>query len=763
MDKKEEEFLKHLQATFRVEADEHVQSLFTSLIELEKTTDAEKKVGLIETLFREAHSLKGAARSVNIREIESICQALESAFAKIKRKEIALSLPLYDLIHSVIDTIAKLVSDLQSEKKKEENPNTKILIKELQTLTEAAKQAEANVPETEPSLSTREKEETRSDLTGARTFSNPTHEEKALQIDTVRISTSKLNHLFLQAEEMIQTKIALARRTEELYDIKDSIELLFEESAKWKVHQSTDEKNNRKELAAWNGERLTDVKSKLQSVAKEMDYDNRMLAHMVDDHLESMKDILMLPVSTITELFPKVVRDLAHDQQKEIELFINGADIELDKRILDELKDPFLHLLRNCIDHGIQLPAERKRLNKSPKGKITLNFATAENRNLRITISDDGGGIALDKVVASAIKNNTITKSETEKLSAKELLPLIFKSGISTSPIITEISGRGLGLAISQEKIERLGGSITLESNSATGTSFTILVPMSLTTFRGILVKTGDRFFIIPTNNVERTLRLKKDEIKTVENKETISLDGQIISTVNLGSTLGLLHTKTNISKDKNGNGSSAQFIYLLVISNAVKRIAFQVDEIFEDQQVLIKELGSQLKRVRNISGATVLGSGKVVPILNVADLMESAFYEKTAPVKTEEKIIAAEKNRILVVEDSVTSRTLLKNILESSGYEVDTAFDGIDGCTKAMVGNYHLIVSDVDMPRMNGFELTARIRREKKLADLPVVLVTALESREDREHGIDVGADAYIVKSSFDQSNLLDIIRKLL
>jgi two-component system chemotaxis sensor kinase CheA len=302
------------------------------------------------------------------------------------------------------------------------------------------------------------------------------------------------------------------------------------------------------------------------------------------------------------------------------------------------------------------------------------------------------------------------------------------------------------------EKVVKLNGIISVESETNKGTTFRILLPLTLATFRGILVNVKEFMFILPTMNVERVIRVEQEEIKTVENHETIRIDDQIISVVDLVEALGLPEHK-----------HAAPCNIVLLVSGEY-RIGFKVDDLVDEQQVLVKVLGKLLRRVRNISGATIMGSGKVVPVLNVTDLMKSAVRIKGRKSEAStDGLFVPKTGKILVVEDSITSRTLLKNILETAGYQVTTAVDGTDAFTKARTGDFDIVVSDVDMPKLNGFELTAKIRSDKKLSEIPVVLITALESREDRERGIEVGADAYIIKSSFDQTNLLEIIKKLI
>ena len=323
--------------------------------------------------------------------------------------------------------------------------------------------------------------------------------------------------------------------------------------------------------------------------------------------------------------------------------------------------------------------------------------------------------------------------------------------------MVTEISGRGLGLAIVRDKVEKLGGHITLETRRDQGTAFRIVLPLMLATFRGVLVRVDEQLFVIPTVNVERVLRIKKDEIQTVENRETICLNGRAVSLVRLGDALGIRRTESGPEPD-----SLRQAV---VLTAAEKRIVFPVDDVFDELEVLVKSLGQQLLRVPNVAGATVLGTGRLAPILNVADLMKSAAKVGSTPVQPAMAgpgDLAGRKS-LLIVEDSITARTLLRNILETAGYDVKTAVDGVDGFTTLRTGRFDLVVSDVDMPRMNGFDLTAKIRADRQLSPLPVVLVTALESREDRERGIEVGANAYIVKRSFDQSDLLAVIRRLI
>jgi two-component system chemotaxis sensor kinase CheA len=801
MDKKEQEFLKRLREIFRVEAEEHLRSLSTGLIELEKTTEPVQAAEIIETVFREAHSLKGAARSVNLKEVETICQPLESALAALKRQEIALSPGLFDLFHEAVDSLTQLVATMDAERTIVELSTLKNLSHRLAEVNQGETQpavpgtvqeatphvmADASQPapkktqrsqasaqdiqpvsavipaKTKPETSTPEDVLTSSLETSKPTAMRTAEITTPVTAETVRIPITKLDPLLQQAEEMIQAKLAGGQSATNLREIQEALVSWRTDWSKWK----TEHPFQANELPQWVTARVDALVTRVTALSQIFEQDQRSLRHMIDDHLDAMKQVLMLPISTLVEIFPKLVRDLGRDQGKEIDLTIQGAEIEIDKRILEELKDPLIHLVRNCIDHGIEKPEARIRHGKPGRGAITLTFNAKDSRQVEILVSDDGAGIDQKKVLAVAIKSGAITAEDAGKLDVQGTLALIFESGISTSEIITDISGRGLGLAIVREKVEKLGGQVSVESRAESGTSFHLLLPLTLATFRGVLVSAREQIFVLPTAHIERVVQVEQEEIQTVESRETIRLDGQILSQVKLADVLEIPLRNNGGS----GRGTSTpragdtHSVAILILALADKRIALQVDEVLAEQEVLVKGLGNQLRRVRNIAGATILGAGTVVPVLNISDLMSSAVRSGVTPqgpLGLENN--PTQKGRILVAEDSITARMLLKNILETGGYQVTTAVDGADAFTQLRSAEFDLLVSDVDMPRMSGFELTTSVRADKKMGELPVILVTALESRQDRERGIEVGANAYIVKSSFDQSNLLEVIGRLL
>jgi len=745
MSANDEDFLKTLRATFRVEAQEHVQAMATGVLELEKTPAPNAQRRLVETVFRAAHSLKGSARAVDFTEIESLCQSLESTFAAWKRQE---SWPTRDALDSVHRTLEAVSAALAM-------PGP---------LREPALAPDRSSSETARALSVPAEAVSAVPAKAEKTFS---------PADTVRITVAKLDARLLEAEEMLTAKLTTGQRAEDLRTLANRFgawrkEWAAVEPEAHALRQAIDRPAPGTagrppaglarvlEFLDRNLDHLDALEGHVAALSRAADQDRQVIGKLVDDLLEESKRLLLLPFATLAASFPKLVRDLCRDQGKEADLAVRGEEVEIDKRILEEMKAPLIHLLRNCVDHGIEAPEERRRLGKPSRGTITLAASQVNGSNVKLLVSDDGAGIDADKVRASAVEHGVLSADAARQLGDAEAQRLIFEADVTTSPMITRLSGRGLGLAIVREKAEKLGGTVSVESQSRQGTHFSIVLPSTLATFRGILIETAQRLFVVPTIHVERVARVSTDEVETVEGRDTVSISGRAVALVRLADVLELPRAKSD--------DEARAATLVLVLGTGDQRIAFAVDAARDEQEVLVKSLRAPLSRVRNIAGATVLGSGQVAPILNVSDLLKSARKAGGAVVRAAAgaRPAQAAAHPVLVVEDSITSRMLIKSILESAGYKVKTAVDGMEAFTLLRAEPFDLVVSDVEMPRLNGFDLTAKIRADKKLAELPVVLVTALETREDRERGIDVGANAYIVKSNFDQRHLLDVVRRL-
>ena len=802
----QQELHKQLLEAFKIEAEERIASMFSTLTALEKSTEPESRAKMLEIVYREAHSLKGAARSVNIIPVETLCQAMESLFSDLKQETIVFTPDIFDTFHTSVGMIENFLSTEEHTRAELENT-----IEELAARLTAYKQT---APETLSESETLSKSPGRASEIGQHTPSkdrplaietdeprapdgrvpaskNPETPQKtaaleksvtepaaepripaaspparAWSTDTVRISTAKLDSLLLKTEELITLKQIMNQHLEKMHDTSlaiDKWKKLSEKSRK-ELHDirrriaRSGQLDRFFDLYDMNHDQIRDTDHRINELATALDHSSRLLGAMVDDLLDEVKKTSLLPFNTLFAILPRMVRDISRDLGKDADLEVSGGDIEIDKRILEGLKDPFLHLIRNAIDHGIETPEARYQKQKSAWGKIRVSVFQPESNRVEITIADDGNGIDLDRIRKKSIKSGMLSSEQADALTDAETISLIFQSGISTSPLITEISGRGLGMAIVAEHIEHLGGLIRIASDPGCGTTFKIELPVSLSTFRGVIVSASGHDFILPVAHIEHTIRIRPEEIRTVENKSIITQNGRATSLVSLSDILGLPHAPFP-------EGTAENFTLPVVIfGSSEQTIACIVDHVANEQEVLVKNLGKQLKKVPNISGATILGDGRVVPILNVNELIASASGQSISRV-LERKIKTKKKETqksLLIVEDSFTSRTLLKNILEATGYRVATAIDGEDGFRQLKTGAFDAVVSDVEMPKMNGFDLTRKIRTDKLLAATPVILVTSLDSREDREQGVDAGADAYIVKSNFDQSNLLEVLKRL-
>jgi two-component system chemotaxis sensor kinase CheA len=769
MSTNEEHLIKRLLVTFKTEASEHIRAIASGLIELEKVPTNREQVAILDTIFRSAHNLKGAARAVNVLEIEKVCQSLESVFAAFRRRESVPTPAVFDLLHQVVTALGQLLKSKETGSLISTMPQVTELVVSLETaLTQLMPPTEGK-----PILSSLPS----STFVPENQQTNP--RESLVTANTIRVSIAKLDSMFLQAEQLLSAKVATRQSAAGLRRIQFR-------SSEWKKNWAKLRIDVRRlqlplqhgkgsnglssadphllrvaQFLEWNLEFVESLHAELLGLAKAAEHDQRSVATMVDDLLDEMKKVMMMPFSTLLDLFPSFIRELSREQGKEVDLVIHGGEVEMDRGILEEMKDPLIHLVRNCLDHGVETPGVRVEQGKPSCGRIVIELSAINGSHVEILIADDGAGIDAANVKAAALNLGLLSPEKEKLLIDKDALPLIFESGVSTSPTISVISGRGLGLAIVKEKVAKLDGVLRVETERCVGTSFRIILPLTRSRFHGLVTRVQKYLFIVPTRNVERVERVRKDEIKTVENRETIALDGKTLSLARLDRILDL---PPNASTDT--TDLSDAFVSVAVLASSNQRIAFLVDEILDEREILVRPLGKQLVRVRNIAGATILGGNKIVPILNVPDLISSAARASAASLARHAplvKLVKAKKKWVLVAEDSITSRNLLKNILEASGYQVETAIDGIDAFTKLRSGNFDLIVSDVEMPRMNGFELTTKIRADKRFADFPVVLVTAADSRAAREHGIDVGANAYIAKSSFEQSNLLEVIQRLI
>lgn len=496
--------------------------------------------------------------------------------------------------------------------------------------------------------------------------------------------------------------------------------------------------------------------ARLRELAKELDRLHRMFESAYErlDRTaatleEDVRRVRMLPLADACLGLDRSVRDLAKVSAKDIELVIEGGDVELDRAILEELKDPLLHLVRNSADHGIERAQDRRAAGKPERGRITIS-AMLRAGLVEIAVADDGRGIDVVALRELArIRKLPVPEGDAEAVR------LVFTHGVSTSRMVTEISGRGVGLDVVKSRVEALHGAIDVESKPGRGTRFVLTVPLTLTTVRAVMVGCAGQVFAIPASSVLGSVRVGASELRTLEGREVLS-HGQVLHpVVSLAQVLRL--------RDRDPQRTGGRQV-LLILSTGTVRAALAIDELIGEQEVVAKPLGPRLEGLVHLAGATVLGDGRLALILSPAEVVRTALGMTLRPIAPTlgKRPATEERKRLLVADDSVTTRTLEKSILESAGYEVDVAADGLEAWQRLQAEDYDLVVADVEMPRMTGFELTEKIRATKRFRALPIVLVTALESEEDKRRGLDLGADAYIVKNAFDQDTLLEAVAQL-
>ncbi|MBC8100643.1 MAG: response regulator, partial [Armatimonadetes bacterium] len=497
---------------------------------------------------------------------------------------------------------------------------------------------------------------------------------------------------------------------------------------------------------------LTESSRRLTVLAQTMTQDTLHLTALSDQLQDDISAMRLVPFETIASGFQRAIRDLARELGKQVQFELNGATVEIDKTVLETLKDPMMHLLRNAVDHGIGTPSERDLAGKPAVGQIRIGVEQ-RGGEIVITVSDDGRGIDLQRVRRAIVRQKLLSEPEAQALNDEEAQFYIFHPGLSTTERVTAVSGRGIGMDVVRDRVEGLRGRISIRSLPGEGTSITLHVPVSLTRIRCILLQVGEQVLALPAAAVRRMQTLPRDAIFTAEGQALLMMDGQAVPCVTLGALLAI---PSSVYVE-----DTAQIV---LVQAANRLIAFEVDALLNDQELVLKPLGRELAGARYISGAALTATGEVVMVLNANDLVRGATGT-ALPRRAAPTVVTPIQQtlRVLVVDDSITTRTLEKNILETAGFETSVAIDGLEAWALLHEREFDVLISDVEMPRMNGLELTSLLRQDAKLRDMPVILLTSLAKPEQREAGLRAGADAYLVKSQFDQGELLRTIQSVL
>ena len=501
-------------------------------------------------------------------------------------------------------------------------------------------------------------------------------------------------------------------------------------------------------LQNYHSEKMVYLIKETTDLFKQMQENDSKLNSTASEIEGMVKNMRILPLSTIFHLFPRMVHNIAKEKGKQIEFITEGADVAADKKIIEEIKIPLIHILRNSIDHGIELPQERKEAGKNPVGKITVSAKHRENKII-INITDDGRGLDVEKIKQKALEKGLLTPDEIENIDEEHLVNLIFYPGFTTGDSVTELSGRGLGLDIVHTKISQLNGRVDIFSEFQKGTMVTIELPATMATIKTFIVTEQNQLYAIPTSSIKTVIRIDTTDVFERDGKNFYIHNDDVIPIYTLSQILELENKPRQANK-----------YTLMIVKSESSTIGIIVEKLICDQEVLHKKLEAPLFKVKNISGITTLANGEICLILNVGDIFSS-----TLPKKINTKIIASNKaikmrenytHKILVVDDSLTTRTLQKNILTSYGYRVQIATNAPDALIKMQKENFDLVITDNEMPIMSGLEFVKEIRKESKWADIPIIVLTSMPESKWGKQFKEAGSQAYIQKDRFEQESFI-------
>ncbi len=743
---------------FKAEAEEYVTKLEKGLVDLEKNPG---NTELVKELNRVAHTLKGAARVFAFKDIQDVTHRIETIFEKVHNKQLTFTPLIADKIFKGMDLVKSIVNNIG--KGGIVAVDVPGVCQGLDECLPAGNVLPAKAAPPAPAAPVAAAEPAAEALAVKPEASKTEAAGHAADVEEyVRMPLSRVNKLLNLIGEMVinkmtaTAKITRAKKMTVLSKNSQSLLYVLEETLRKNPSVSDDVY---KLLSRCNAE-ARKVRELSLTLWETASIEAFHLNPVIDELQSSMKELRMLPLATIFEGLPRMVRDIAREKGKEVDLVITGAETQLDKKVLEGLKASLVHVLRNAVDHGIEMPETRKSLGKPSAGTIKMS-AFHEGGSVVIRIEDDGQGIDPERIRQSVLRKGIIPADELVKMTDKEIVNIIFMNGFSTSPIITDISGRGIGLDIVRRDIEQLKGKIFLTSKPGEGTTFSLILPLTIAIIQVLLVRVRDLIFAIPVPSIAESLSVEKNDLSTMEGRMAISIRGHSLPLARLSDTLGI---PSHAKEDESAGRTFAGKMPVVIVSSLDKKVGFIVDQIVGEEEVFIKGLGAHLGKVKNVSGATVRSMGDVVVILDVEDLLShSSLGHPAAMVRKASHVGKVIKKRVLVCDDAFSTRELVKSLIEAVGYSVDTAVDGLDGWERLSKAKYDLVVTDVEMPRMTGFELCDQIKKSQGFADIPVVLVTALDKPQDKKYGIDVGASAYIVKTSFDQSSLLDTIKRLI
>ncbi|OHB26580.1 MAG: hypothetical protein A2X84_13185 [Desulfuromonadaceae bacterium GWC2_58_13] len=684
------------------EAEEHLQSLRQGLMALEKHgVDPER----MRPLLRSVHTLKGSARLLNLVEFSRLAHALEDQLKDLEKGAREVTAELIDRLLAVIEALASMTAAVATGSEPGFAVDEVIAGLASGTLVQLTTKRSPNAAE-----------------------------EPRAGIESVRTSVAQIDRLVNLLGEVSIVRESFADHSSRLGGLLRQLDRMLPDLRQVEGYHQ-----------------LRQLREDFRLMAAGLERDVFTIQYLADELQGETLALRMLPLAVITDELEGLLRGMAREQGKQVDFVVTGDELELDRRMLEALRPILVHLLRNAVDHGIESVDERHNGGKPESGRIELR-ASYEGGAVQLVLSDDGRGLDPELLRQVAIKRRLLSAEEARVLSDEQALYLILKPGFTTREFVTDHSGRGIGMDVVKTAIDQVKGNLRIHSVRGQGSAIVLQFPLTLAVINGLIVACEAETFVVPLHYLVEILHLETAEILHEGGREVVRARGVTMPLVSLQSILELPRQRNQPVKSR---------FTALVLSFRGQLLACQVSRSLGVQEIIVKMLGGQLRQVRFFTGATILQSGLPALILSVAGLFGASLSAGATHLQRELEAQRAHavKGRILVVDDSVTTRTMEKNILETRGYRVTVAISGEDALGKLATQQFDLVVSDVEMPGISGFELTEKIRENKQTRDLPVVIVTSYASDEDKRRGLAVGAQAYIVKGSFDQGVLLQAV----
>ena len=736
---------------FRLETENQTSVLATELLGLEQNEDAEQK---LETLMRAAHSMKGAARMVGMEAVVHIAHKMEDCFVAAQRREIHLGSDHIDVLLKAVDLMTQ-IAYLPEIELHMWLLQKQALVEQLEQQLEAIKQNQDLDVRPGAQL-----EKTVSDPKGVESIQE-TEILHSTDEPVLRINANRLTRLMgLSSELMVEARwlrpyansmLQLRKRYGEISALLEKLRTGIQSSEMAQHHAGILVDVQRK---------LTDCRSALtERILALDDYDRRnsnLSSQMYNEVLASR----MRPFAECTQGLQRMARDMARSLGKEVRIVFAGLETPVDRDILDKLKAPLNHLVGNAIDHGVEHPEQRKSLGKNSQGVIKVQ-AQQLGGKLVVTVADDGRGIDISELRNKVLQKGLVTTEVLANLSEAELLEFLYLPDFSTRDEVTEYSGRGVGLDVVRDLVHQGRGSISIFSGQGEGCRFTLHMPLSMSVVSGLIVTIGGEAYAFPLSRVEMLTSVSEDQLKVLKSHQYLPVNGELIGLVSAHHLFG----------GQNEWHCRQELCHIVVIANQNKKYGVIVDGFVGQKDLAVQMLDPRLGKVQDISAAALTEDGQPILIIDVDDLfrsLESHIADgaagQRADVSTGEanKALPRAKN-LLVIDDSLTVREIEKQLLQAHGYHVDVAVDGMDGWNAVRRKKYHLVITDVDMPRMDGIELVHAIRQDNHLKSLPVMIVSYKDRPEDKQRGLDAGADYYLTKGSFHDETLIEAVQDLI